>query len=93
MTKEFIYYSKTAPTSPFKIGEDLMKAGRLDIACQILIHSFFVSRHMRGDVRLHLIFDGPADSPKHLEIFPGGNREGVENKIDISKKDVAGLCK
>ena len=89
--REFVYYSASAVTSGNLIRGDLMKAGRIDIACQILIHSFFVSHHIRDDVKLHLIFDGHPDAPKHLEIFPGENLEGVENKIDISKKDVAGL--
>jgi len=44
-------------------------------------------------VKLHLIFNGSPDPPKHLEIFPGKNLEGVEGKIDISKKDIASLFK
>jgi len=72
-----------------------MKAGRMDIACQITIMAFFVSHHIRPDVKLHLVFDGPPDNPKHLEMFPGENIEfgGIQNRIDISKKDVAGLIK
>jgi tRNA (pseudouridine54-N1)-methyltransferase len=91
--REFIYYSANAVTSGNMIKDDLMKAGRIDIACQIVIQSFFVSHHMRENVKLHLIFDGAPDAPKHLEIFPGQNLEGVEGRIDISKKDVAGLFK
>ncbi len=95
--REFIYYSKSAVTAGNRIKEDLMKAGRLDIACQIVIHGLFVSRHMRLNVKLHLVFDGPPDAPKHLEIFPGvsgkDNLGDIENKIDISKKDIAGLIK
>ena len=92
--REFVYYSKKAVTVGSMIKDDLMKAGRLDIACNFIIMSFFVSHHMRNNVKLHLVFDGPPDSPKHLEMFPGKNHlEGVENKIDISKKDVAGLIK
>jgi tRNA (pseudouridine54-N1)-methyltransferase len=72
-----------------------MKAGRMDIACQIAIMSFFISHHIRPNVKLHLIFNGPPDSPKHLEMFPGENINfaDIENRIDISKKDVAGLIK
>jgi len=70
-----------------------MQAGRIDIACQFIIQGFFVSRSMRKDTKVHLILNGPPDSPKHLEIFPGKNLGGIENKIDISKKDVAGLIK
>tara|TARA_Y100000310_G_scaffold344307_1_gene456321 strand:+ start:2862 stop:3485 length:624 start_codon:yes stop_codon:yes gene_type:complete len=94
MVREFVYYSKSAVTAGNMIKENLMKAGRIDIACQIVIQAFFVSRHMRNNVKLHLIFDGAPDSPKHLEMFPGKNILGdIQDKIDISKKDVAGLFK
>jgi tRNA (pseudouridine54-N1)-methyltransferase len=71
-----------------------MKAGRMDIACQIILTTFFVSHHTREDVKLHLIFNGRPDPPKHLEFFPGKNFMADEEKrIDISKKDLAGLIK
>jgi len=91
--REFVYYSKTAVTAGNLIKDNLMKAGRMDIVCQFILQCLFVSKHIREDVKIHLIFDGPPDSPKHLEIFPGENIEGIENKIDISKKDIAGLIK
>jgi len=91
--REFIYYSATGVTSPNLIKDNLMKAGRIDIACQFIIQAFFVSRAMRKDTKVHLLLNGPADSPKHLELFPGKNLGGIENEIDISKKDVAGLIK
>ena len=63
--REFIYYSKNAKTTGNFNVNNLMKAGRMDIACQIVIMSFFVSHHMRDDVKLHLVFDGAPDAPKH----------------------------
>lgn len=65
-----------------------MKAGRLDIACHTIIASFFVSHSIRSDVRLHLVFYGPPDPPKHLEII-----SSPEMNEFISKKDVSGLIK
>ena len=91
--REFVYYSKTGVTAGSLIGDNLMKAGRIDIACQFIIQSFFVSRAMRKDTKVHLVLMGPPDSPKHLELFPGKTLGGIENEIDISKKDVAGLIK
>jgi tRNA (pseudouridine54-N1)-methyltransferase len=93
--REFIYYSKNARTSGKFDLNNLMKAGRMDIACQIIIMAFFVSHQMREDVKLHLVFDGPPDAPKHLEMFPGKNIQfaDISSRIDISKKDVAGLIK
>ena len=91
--REFLYFSKNGVTAGNLIKDNLMKAGRIDIACQFIIQSFFVSRHLREDVKVHLILNGPPDFPKHLELFPGKNLEGIEDKIDISKKDVAGLIK
>jgi tRNA (pseudouridine54-N1)-methyltransferase len=69
-----------------------MKAGRMDIACQIVIMSFFLSHKLRNNVKLHLIFNGPPDAPKHIEMFPG-KALGEDSDHDISKKDVAGLIK
>src|SRR4030042_2814293 len=91
--REFIYYSKTARTSGNFDLSNLMKAGRMDIACQIAIMAFFLSHKIREDVKLHLVFDGAPDPPKHLELFPGWNIEKNTERIDISKKDVAGLLK
>jgi tRNA (pseudouridine54-N1)-methyltransferase len=89
--REFIYYSERARTTG-NFGDDLMKAGRMDIACQIVIMAFFISHKIRNSVKLHLIFNGPPDSPKHIEMFPG-KALGEDSDHDISKKDVAGLIK
>lgn len=68
------------------IKDDLMKAGRMDIVCNVLIAGLFVSNNMRDDVKIHLIFDGPPNPPMHLILE--SNKE-----MPISKKDVAGLIK
>ncbi len=82
--REFIYFSgKAWTTGNFK---DLMKAGRLDIACHVVIAAFFLSHAIRQDVVLHLVFYGPPDPPKHLELR-------YDRNMPISKKDVAGLIK
>jgi tRNA (pseudouridine54-N1)-methyltransferase len=92
--RNIIYYSKNARTSGNFDLNNLMRAGRMDIACQIVIMAFFVSHQTRENVKLHLIFDGGPDPTKHLELFPGGNLSiKSENKIDISKKDVGSLIK
>lgn len=83
--REFIYYSAKARTSG-NFGDDLMKAGRMDIVCNVIIQAFFISNQMREDVHLHLIFGGQPNPPMHLEF--------ISNKdMPISKKDVAGLIK
>jgi len=83
--REFVYYSARARTSG-NFGDDLMKAGRMDIVCNVIIQAFFISNQMRENVHLHLIFDGPPNPPMHLEF--------ISNKdMPISKKDVAGLIK
>jgi len=84
--REFIYYSKTAVTTGNFRLDNLMKAGRMDIVCNMIISAFFISNQMRDDVKLHLIFDGPPTPPRHL-IFQSNK------KMPISKKDVAGLIK
>ncbi len=86
MVREFIYYSRNAVTAGNFIKDDLMKAGRMDIVCNVLIAGLFVSNNMRDDVKIHLIFDGPPNPPMHLILE--SNKE-----MPISKKDVAGLIK
>lgn len=81
--REFIYFSQGARTSGN--FNDLMEAGRMDIVCHVVIASFFLSNQLREDVKLHLVFNGPPDAPKHLE-FSG-------KEMPISKKDVSGLIK
>lgn len=91
--REFIYYSKHAVTTGNFDLQNLMKAGRMDIACNVVIMSFFVSHAIRQNVKLHLIFDGPPSPPMHIEMFPSKSLGDIENKVDLSKKDVAGLIK
>lgn len=84
--KHFIYFSSKARTSGNFPLDNLMKAGRMDIVIHVVIASFFLSHSAREDVKLHLIFYGAPDPPKHIEIQ-------VKPGLDISKKDVAGLIK
>jgi tRNA (pseudouridine54-N1)-methyltransferase len=96
--RQFIYFSRHAATSGKALSGDLMKAGRLDIAIHVLIAAFFLSHSVREDVKLHLIFYGMPDPPKHIEIQVkkkrGVPQTGEEKgSLDISKKDVAGLLK
>lgn len=63
-----------------------MKAGRMDIAIHTIIAGFFLSHDLRKDVKMHLIFYGMPDPPKHIEIQ-------ITPELDISKKDVANLIK
>ena len=84
--REFVYYSKNAVTAGNLIKDDLKKAGRLDIVCNFVVSVFFVSNAMRDDVRLHLIFDGGPNAPRHLVL------ESNED-MPISKKNVAGLIR
>ncbi|MCH7568522.1 MAG: hypothetical protein IIA87_03800 [Nanoarchaeota archaeon] len=90
--REFIYYSRHAPTTG-NFGKDLMKAGRLDIAMHVVIAAFFLSHKLREDTKLHLIFAGQPDPPKHIEIFPVTEGKTDIDKIYLSKKDIAGLIK
>ncbi len=84
--REFIYFSsKATTTGNFK---DLKEAGRIDIVCHFVVNSFFVSNAIRPEVKLHLIFYGQPDPPKHISI-----EINEKNKEFFSKKDIAGLIK
>ena len=85
--KHFVYFSKSAATSGNALsGDNLMKAGRMDIAIHTIIASLFLSHDYRKDVKVHLVFYGMPDPPKHIEIQ-------VTDELEISKKDVANLIK
>jgi tRNA pseudouridine-54 N-methylase len=91
--REFIYYSRTAPTSGSYIKEDLQEAGRIDIAIHVIIASFFLSHKIRTDTKLHLLFAGPPTPPRHLEIMPATEGETGVDKIYLAKKDVSSVLK
>ncbi len=89
--RHFIYFSSKAATSGKALsGEkgkgNLMKAGRMDIAIHTIISAFFLSHGFRKDVKMHLVFYGPPDAPKHIEMQ-------VTPELDISKKDIGNLIK
>ena len=82
--RHLIYFSKSAHTSGN--FDDLMKAGRMDIAIHSFIQGVFLSHDFRKDVKFHFVFYGMPDPPKHIEIQ-------VNDDLEISKKDVAKLIK
>src|SRR3989344_2459079 len=91
--RELIYYSRTAPTAGNYIKEDLQQSGRIDIAVHSIIASFFLSHKIRTDTRLHLVFAGPPDPVKHLELFPKTEGKTGVDKIYLGKKDVSGILR
>jgi tRNA pseudouridine-54 N-methylase len=91
--REFIYYSRTAPTAGSYIGQDLQESGRIDIAVHTVIATFFLSHKLRTDAKLHLLFAGPPTPPRHLELQPVTEGETGVDKIYLAKKDVSGVLK
>ena len=74
--RHFVYFSRNARTSGnFK---DLMKAGRMDIVLHVIINAFFLSHKKREDVKIHLVFYGAPDPPKHIEMQ-------IKKGLDMSK--------
>lgn len=82
--REFIYFSSSASTSGKALSGDLMKAGRMDIAIHSIIQALFLSHDVRTDTKMHLVFYGMPDPPKHIEIQ-------VKPDLQISKKNIAKL--
>ncbi len=75
------------------IQDDLQAAGRIDIAIHVIIAAFFLSHKMRPDTRLHLLFAGPPDPPKHFELFPVTEGKTGIDKIYLNKKNISGVIK
>lgn len=86
MVREFIYFSAKAPTTGNYNENNLKSAGRLDIVCNVIIHCFFISNTLRNDVKLHLVFYGPPEPPKHIILE-------INKETPISKKNISGLLK
>jgi len=89
--RTFVYFSNSAATSGKTLSGDrgkmdLMKAGRMDIVIHVIINAFFISHEIRDDVKLHLIFNGPPDPPRHIEI-------NVTPEMSLSKKDIGTFLK
>ncbi len=84
--REFFYFSQSARTSGNFDTNDLMKAGRMDIAIHSFIQGVFLSHGFRKDMKFHFVFYGQPDPPKHIEIQ-------VKDELEISKKDVGNLIK
>jgi len=84
--REFVYFSQSARTSGNFNTNELMKAGRMDIAIHSFIQGVFLSHGFRKDARFHFVFYGQPDPPKHIEIQ-------VKDELEISKKDVGNLIK
>lgn len=91
--REFIYYSRTAPTAGNYIKDDLQASGRIDIAIHSVIASFFLSHKIRGDVKLHMVFAGMPDPQKHLELKPVIHGKTGVDKIYLSKTNVSTILK
>src|SRR3989338_9997472 len=92
--REIIYFSSSARTTGN--FDDLMRAGRMDIVCHVIVNALFLSHKKREDMTVHLVFYGPPDPPKHIIISPEkylpetGSEVG---SIDFSKKDVANFIR
>ena len=85
--RHFVYFSKSAATSGKILSQgSLMKAGRMDIVIHTIIQGLFLSHDFRDDAKIHLVFYGMPDPPKHIEIE-------IKEDTPISKKDVATLIK
>jgi len=99
--RHFIYFSSKARTSGKALSQaegNLMKAGRMDIAIHVIIAGLFLSHSVRENVKIHLVFYGSPDPPKHIEMqvkkIKGLPETGSKvGQIDISKKDIGGLIK
>ncbi len=84
--REFVYFSQSARTSGNFNTNELMKAGRMDIAIHSFIQGVFLSHGFRKDVKFHFVFYGQPTPPRHIEIQ-------ITDGLEISKKDVGNLIR
>jgi tRNA (pseudouridine54-N1)-methyltransferase len=84
--REFVYFSQSARTSGNFDTNNLMDAGRMDIAIHSFIQGVFLSHGFRKDAKFHFVFYGQPTPPRHIEIQ-------IKDDLEISKKDVGNLIK
>ncbi|MEK6757536.1 MAG: tRNA (pseudouridine(54)-N(1))-methyltransferase TrmY [Nanoarchaeota archaeon] len=84
--KHIVYFSARGATSGKALSENLMKAGRMDIAIHSFIQAVYLSDEFRKDVVFHFVLYGMPDPPKHIEIT-------ITKNTALSKKDVGGFIK
>lgn len=82
--RHFVLYSNYGKTNG-KFN-DLVKAGRLDIVANSIIHAFFISNGLRAKIDFHVILNGPPDPPKHIQIIS-------DLQTPWSKKDIGTLLR
>lgn len=74
--REFILYALKARTTPDFPVDNLPDAGRMDIVCEIILNTLFISNAIRRDTIVHVALTGPRDPPKLL-TFSGKELQGV----------------
>ena len=82
--REFVYFSQSARTSGNFDTNDLMKAGRMDIAIHSFIQGVFLSHSFRKDMKFHFIF-----IKVWLSIFYAGLPK-ITNFLLVEEKHRAG---
>lgn len=91
LLREFILYSRLGRTDAN--WTNLHDAGRLDIVCECIVASLFLSHGIRKNVVFHAILSGSPNPPLHLKV-EGANlrdaRTDHETWKQILKKTLSG---
>lgn len=85
--REFILRARKGPSTPDFSLDDLPGAGHLEIVTHCIANALFYSLHIRDDVRVHLVFDGPAAPPKTVRI----ESEGLGSLDGFDERALAGV--
>jgi len=64
--REFVLYSRKGRTDAH--FTELTEAGRLDVVCECIVASLFLSHGIRRNVTFNALLSGPPSPPLHLEI-------------------------
>ncbi|MDA0745317.1 MAG: tRNA (pseudouridine(54)-N(1))-methyltransferase TrmY [bacterium] len=66
--REFILRARKGPTTPNFSLSDLSRAGRMEIVAHCMANALFYSNHLRQNIRIHIVLDGPDDPPKTIRF-------------------------
>jgi len=91
LPRQFILFSRLGETDAS--FHNLHDAGRLDIAYECIVASFFLSHGIRRDVTFHAMLNGPPKPPLHIKI-DGEKLYDVRTDVDtwqqILRKTIGG---
>ena len=83
--KEFILLALKARTSPDFNLTKLQEAGNLDLVCQTVLNTLWISNNLRRDTIMHVALNGPEFPPKIISIYGESLKSCEPDEVTIAR--------